>query len=118
MHSTGSDSGPFGMTVGDFDNDNQSDIAVANFDTNNVFVLIGYSMMQSENPTTYSTGDGSLPYQIVTGDFNNDTQLDLVTINSGTNCVSVFLGYGNGSFQEQITYSSGQNGASVCAFRQ
>jgi hypothetical protein len=108
-HSTGVDSGPFGMTVGDFDNNNQSDIAVANFGTNNVFVLIGYSMIQSQNPTAYSTGDGSLPSETVIGDLNNDTQLDIVVINVATNNVGVFLGYGNGSFQEQITYSTGNN---------
>jgi hypothetical protein len=109
IHSTGIDSNPLGMTAGDFDNNNQSDIAVVNFDTNNVLVLIGYSMIPSETPTAYSTGSGSLPFQILSGDFNNDTQLDLVALNSGTSNVGVFLAYGNGSFQEQITYSSGTN---------
>jgi hypothetical protein len=99
------------MTVSDFTHDKQSDIAVANFGTNKVFVFIGYSMIQSQNPTAYSTEDGSLPYQIANGDFNNDTQLDLVVVNSGTSNIGVFLGYGNGSFQEQITYSTGNGSA-------
>ena len=109
MHSTGIDSGPFGMTVGDFDNNNQSDIAVVNSNTNNVFVLIGYNMIQSQSPTTYSTGDASLPLDIAIGDFDNDTQLDLAVINSGTDNVGIFLGYGNGSFREQITFSTGNH---------
>ena len=109
LHSTGIDSGPFGMTAGDFDNNNQSDIAVVNSGTNNVFVLIGYSMMQSQSPTTYLTGDASHPLQIGIGDFDNDTQLDLAVLNYGTNNVGILLGYGNGSFQEQITFSTGNN---------
>jgi hypothetical protein len=107
MHSTGINSGPLGMGVGDFNNDNQSDIAVVNYDLNNVFVLIGYSMIQSKNPTSYSTGVGSSPFQIAIGDFDNDTHLDLAVVNSGTNNAGVFLGYGNGSFREQVTYSTG-----------
>jgi hypothetical protein len=109
IHSTGIDSDPFGMTVGDFGNDNTSDIAVVNSGTNNVLILIGYSMVQSEYPTTYSTGTASLPNQIASGDLNNDTLIDLVVANYGTNNVGVLLGYENGSFQEQITYSTGND---------
>ncbi|CAF1065961.1 unnamed protein product [Rotaria sordida] len=109
MHSTDTDSIPFAMTVGDFDNNNQSDIAVANFGTNNILMLIGYVLMQSKSPTAYSTGIGSLPYHITIGDINNDTNLDLVVANSGTGTLGIFLGYGNGSFQEQITYPSTKN---------
>ena len=109
MHSTGVDSGPFGMTAGDFDNNNQSDIAVVNSGTNNIFVLMGYSVIQSQTPTTYSTGDASHPYLIAIADFDNDTQLDLAVLNYGTNNVGIFLGYGNGSFQEQMTFSTGDN---------
>jgi hypothetical protein len=109
MHSTGIDSNPFGMAVGDFNNDNKSDIAVVDSSTNNILVLIGYTMIQSENPPTYSTGAASLPNQIAIGDFNNDTQLDLVVANFGTSNVGIFLGYENGSFHKQRTYSTGNN---------
>ena len=109
MHSTGIDSRPFAITICDFDNNNQSDIAVANYDTNKVFVLIGYTMVQAENPTAYSTGVDSNPIQIDSGDLNNDTQPDLVVANFGTDNVGVFLGNRDGSFQEQMIYSTGNN---------
>jgi streptogramin lyase len=107
--STGIDSSPSGMIIGDFDNNNYSDIAIANSGTNCIFVLIEYSMVQSDNPPAYSAGYGASPYQIAVGDFNNDTQIDISIVNSGTNNAGVFLGYGNGSFQEQMTYSTGEN---------
>ena len=112
-HSTGIDSGPLRMTIGDFINTNQSDIAVVNSVTNKVFILIGYTMMQSDNPPAYSTGNGSLPMQIAMGDFNNDTQMDLAVVSTGTDSVGIFFGYGNGSFREQVTYSTGNNSSPV-----
>ena len=112
-YSTGIDSGPLSMTTGDFTNTNQSDIAVVNSVTNKVFILIGYTMMQSDNPPAYSTGNGSLPMQIAMGDFNNDTQMDLAVVNSGSDSVGIFFGYGNGSFREQVIYSTGNNSSPV-----
>ncbi|CAF1192554.1 unnamed protein product [Adineta ricciae] len=110
IHSTGNNSGPFGMAAGDFNNDNQTNIAIANFLVNNILILIGYGMIPATSPKTYSTGNNSLPVQIVSGDFNNDTYLDLVTVNSGTSSISILLGYGNGSFHEYVSYSSGYSG--------
>ena len=111
IHSVGIDSNPVGMTAGDFDNDNQSDIAVVNYGTNNVIVLTGYGIRQSDDPTTYSTGIASLPNQIAIGDLNNDTKLDLVVVDYGSNDASIFIGYGDGSFQDQIAYSTGDGSA-------
>ena len=61
------------------------------------------------NQMTYSTGPNSSPYSIATGDFNNDTRLDIVVANYHSDSISVFLGYGNGSFENQTTYSTGSN---------
>jgi hypothetical protein len=41
------------------------------------------------------------------GDLNNDPRLDLVVANPYSNDVSVLLGDGNGSFDDQTTYSAG-----------
>ena len=43
---------------------------------------------------------------MVIGDLDNDTRMDIVVINNRTNTISVFFGYGNGSFAGQITYST------------
>ncbi|CAF4804802.1 unnamed protein product, partial [Rotaria socialis] len=60
---------------------------------------------------TFSTG--SWPQSVAVGDFNNDTQLDIVAANVGSSTVSVLLGYGNGSFQNQMTFSTGSAPQSV-----
>jgi hypothetical protein len=41
LYPTGSDSTPYMVAVGDFNNDSRLDIAVANFRTNNVGIFIG-----------------------------------------------------------------------------
>jgi hypothetical protein len=51
-----------------------------------------------------TTGNAFRPRALVTSDFNNDKQIDIVVANSGVNNVGIFFGYGNGSFANQITY--------------
>ena len=57
-------------------------------------------------PVSYGTGSG--PQAIATGDFNGDGKLDLVVANSQDNSVSVFLGYGDGTFRSRLTFPVGQ----------
>ena len=56
---------------------------------------------------TYSTGQASSPYAVTVADFNNDGRLDIAVANYGTRNVGVLLGYGNGMFAKQMTFSSG-----------
>ncbi|HZR28001.1 MAG TPA: FG-GAP-like repeat-containing protein [Terriglobales bacterium] len=55
-------------------------------------------------PTSYGTG--SNPRAIVLGDFNNDGKLDMATAGFG-NSVCIFLGNGDGTFQNAHCYGSG-----------
>ena len=104
--STGS-SRPIWINVADFNNDTLLDIATANYGTHSVSIFYGYGNGSFSSPITYSTGYDSLPFSVVAGDFNNDNYLDLVIANYGTNNVGVFLGNGNGTFENQITFSTG-----------
>ena len=45
--------------------------------------------------------------RLVSGDFDDDKQMDLATANYGTNTISLFLGIGNGTFASHTTFSTG-----------
>ena len=112
--STGSQSDPVSLVISDFNNDNQLDIAVANFETSTVAVLLGSKNGRYSSPTFYSTGDDSHPFSIIVADFNNDDQLDLAVANVDTHNVGIFLGYGDGEFSPQITYFTGTDSLPAC----
>ena len=44
------------------------------------------------------------PTYLVTGDFNKDNKLDVITANSYYDSMSILFGNGNGTFQKPITY--------------
>jgi len=45
---------------------------------------------------------GKNPTTITTGDLNHDSSTDLVTTNTGSNTLSILLGNGDGTFQDQV----------------
>jgi hypothetical protein len=98
---------PIGIIVRDFNNDNHSDIAATFYQSNEIGIVLGYGNGSFTKMMTYSTKDGSQPYGIDAGDFNNDSLLDIVITNAGTNNIGVFMGYGDGSFAAIVTYSTG-----------
>ncbi|CAF4606160.1 unnamed protein product, partial [Rotaria sp. Silwood2] len=106
---------PSSVAVGDFNYDQNMDIGVTNqgssiegvVDAANIFIFIGSAHDSFIDGTTYTTGNDYFPRFLSIADFNNDDPLDIVVANSGSDNVSVFLGYGNGSFADQITYSTG-----------
>ncbi|CAF2006083.1 unnamed protein product [Rotaria magnacalcarata] len=94
---------PTAMVVGDFNNDNQSDIVVANSRGKTISVLLGYGNGTFATDISKSTGKSS-PVFIAMGDFNKDNKLDIAVAFQKDDNVGVFMGYGNGSFSEQIVY--------------
>ena len=85
-----SNSGTFTMSVNLFD------------DTTGGFVL----------SDIVSTGGGS-PRSVSTGDFNNDGDEDVVTLNTGSRTFSIFLGDGAGNFVRSSVLSTGSGIAPV-----
>ena len=55
----------------------------------------------------YPIGTDSSPQYVITCDINKDNHIDIVSVNSKMNSISVIMGYGNGSFAEQIIYPTG-----------
>jgi len=100
---------PWAVAVGDFNNDNFSDITMANWGIDTMSVILGYGNGSFGMPTLYSTESGSHPLAIAVGDFNNDTNLDITVANWGRGNIAVFLGYGNGTFQNMMPFSTGKD---------
>jgi hypothetical protein len=109
-YSTGSQSQPYSLAIGDFNNDNRSDFAVANYGADNVGILLGFDIgnfTAIPNLILYSTSVSlSLKY-LATGDFNKDNLPDIVFVDKNTDMVVIFLTQGNGTFSNPITYSTG-----------
>lgn len=112
--STGINSRPFSMAVGDFNNDSQLDIVVTNYASNNIVVFLGDVNEPFGTLTIISTGSGSQPHSLAIGDCNNDGQMDVTVANYGTNNVGVFLGISNRRFEIMMTYSTGVYSSPYC----
>ena len=107
IYSTGWDSDSTSLAAADCNNDNQLDLAVSQNNINNIGIMLRQKTEPFATPTVCSTGNNSHPQSIVTGDFNNDDQLDIAVANSDTNSIGIFLGYGNGNFTPQQIYFIG-----------
>ncbi len=100
------------MTVGDFNGDGKSDLAVANFGIgSNVSVLLGTGTGSFGTATNFSVGNS--PISVTVGDFNGDGKSDLAVANYSSNNVSVRLGTGTGSFGTATNFSVGSGPFSV-----
>jgi hypothetical protein len=74
-------------------------------------VLLNYGNGTFTSQVQYSTG--SSPFGVAVGDFNYDSNLDIVTANNGASSVSVLLGYGNGTFNSQLGFAIGNSARDV-----
>lgn len=108
---------PTSVAVGDFNGDGKLDLVVTNTADNTISVLLGNGDGTFQNQVTYATGKG--PTAVAVGDFNGDGKQDLVVTNTNLavadtpGAVNVLLGNGNGTFQNQVTYATGNNPLSV-----
>ncbi|BAQ64645.1 S-layer family protein [Geminocystis sp. NIES-3709] len=98
---------PFSITVGDFNEDGNVDLAVANQGSNDVSILLGDGTGGFSTGTTLAVG--SAPTSVTVGDFNGDGKLDLATANQTGANVSIRLGDGTGNFSIGTTLAVGNS---------
>ena len=90
-YSTGIRSRPYIVIVGDFNNDNIVDIAVANSGTNNILLLYGYGDGTFGNDIFYHFGYEYQPYSIAVGHLNEDDWMDIAISCYGTDHVETLI---------------------------
>jgi hypothetical protein len=102
---------PRSVTVGDFNGDRKLDLATANYNDNNISIILGNGDGSFRSANNFPVGTN--PTSIAVGDFNGDKKLDLVATNSGANTISVLLGNGDGSFEIATNFEVGNTPYSV-----
>jgi hypothetical protein len=95
------------MTVGDFNRDNQLNVAFTDENANYMGVLLGNVNGTFGDAMRFSTGSNSRPVGITAADLNGDSYFDIAVANEGSDNVGVFLGNGGGNFSTQIMVPTG-----------
>ena len=98
---TGTDTTPYGVVVGNFNADAFPDIITSNRDGNNVSILTGDGSGSFSAPTFVDVGDS--PWDIVSGFFDADAHLDIAVVNTLDDNLMVLLGDGTGAFPSSNT---------------
>jgi hypothetical protein len=95
---------PYSVAVGDFNGDGIPDLAVADWYSGTVSVLLGKGDGAFQAAPSFAAGSG--PSSVAVGDFNGDGILDLA-VASYYSGVSVLLGQGDGTFLPAVNYPAG-----------
>jgi hypothetical protein len=108
------------VAVGDFHGDGHLDLVLANRLTDVVEVLRGNGDGTFQgNPTLLPIPPNHANFPLITsvavGDFRHNGKLDIAATSAASNTVSVFLGNGDGAFQDRVDFAVGANPESVVA---
>ncbi|MGH2767613.1 MAG: hypothetical protein ACRDIF_01465, partial [Actinomycetota bacterium] len=97
-------SDPRAIAVGSFDSNSQNnlffDLAVANFGSDNITILLSNAGNGTFTASTLSLPINADPTALLAFDLDFDNDTDLAVANSGTDNVSMFLSNGDGTFAQ------------------
>lgn len=98
---------PFANAVGDFNGDKILDVAVCNYSSNNVSVLLGKGDGTFEAAVNYTVG--TEPSAITVGDFNGDGAPDIAVADEIGQTIAVLINKadGSGTFKPAVLYPAG-----------
>ncbi|MES2591522.1 MAG: T9SS type A sorting domain-containing protein [Bacteroidota bacterium] len=101
---------PKSIISADFNGDGILDLAMANYGSRSVSILLGTGGGNFGTAFNYMTS--YRPHCVISADFNNDSKLDLALSSYASDSISLLLGTGTGSFGLS-TYFVGTNGGSA-----
>jgi hypothetical protein len=94
----GTGPGPISAALADFNTDGKPDLAVADFYSDQVTILLGDGSGGFAPAAGSPWGAGVGPSALATGDFNRDGRADLAVTGYGSNDVTILLGNGTAGF--------------------
>ena len=89
---------PLSLVLGDLNNDSVLDLAVVNYGTATIAVLVGENNGSFRIDSIYEMGYDSIPYSLAIADLNQDHRLDILAVNYGTGELAVLLAGNDTSF--------------------
>ena len=102
---------PVAVVAKDLNGDDWPDLAVANYDSNNISIFFNNGDGTLTEKVSRKTNSG--PTSIAVADFNGDDKLDLAVTNAKSDNVSILLNNGNGTFADEVAYKSNSTPESV-----
>ena len=106
---TDSNSYPSSVTIDHLNNDSIPDIAIAYSGTSSIGIFTGYGDGTFRNLANYALDAGVRPQFISVDDFNNDTQADIVVLDSHYGNIFIIKGNTNLDFSIITRHSTGYN---------
>jgi len=103
----------WGVVAADFNHDGELDLAIGEFYTGRVGIMLGRRDGTFDSPR-YFSAPGAIALAI--DDFNNDHNLDLAVVEyggTGHSALGIFLGDGRGNFRNSATYEIGVESTSL-----
>jgi hypothetical protein len=104
--------GPFSVHAGDFDGDGNADLAIANYASNNISILMNEGDGTFAAPIHY--GVGNRPTCVEVSDLDGDNYVDLIVTNRDDGTISILNNNGNGTFAAPVNYGSWNRPGTVC----
>ncbi len=100
---------PYGIAIGDFNEDGIQDFVTAEYNSSDIAVRLGDGIGGFSSGINLSSGTNTIA--VVVGDFNNDGHQDIASAVFGSSLVSTRLGNGTGGFGSpgSISVGSGPN---------
>ncbi|WP_293156777.1 DUF4347 domain-containing protein [Microcoleus sp. bin48.metabat.b7b8b9.023] len=113
--------GPLSVSIGDINGDGKPDLAVVNFISNNLSILLNTTPTNATTPTFATQvifGAGNEPRSISIGDINGDGKPDLAVANVNNYTASILLNTTptnatTPTFASRVTFSTGNDPISV-----
>jgi len=112
------DTDPVWIATGDFNNDGNVDLAVANKGSNTISIFLGNGDGTFKAATDIATGHSPVAVSAANLNTNSSSNnnVDLAVVNQADNTVSIFLGDGTGKFTPlTTTIATGRTPTSIAA---